>query len=391
MKVTGIIAEYNPFHKGHNYQIESIKNNGTDYVVVIMSGDFVQRGEPAILDKYTRTRMALNCGADLVIELPTVYALEYSSIFASGAVNILDKMGIIDNLSFGIEKEAFNTLECFAEFFKKDNWVFENSLKNNLKSGLSYPLARSKALLDYFPSDQVDILVGSNTILALDYIIALSNIKSNIIATPIIRNGKNYNDTTITSTEFSSASAIRKAFSDISQIDIAKSQLPSSNLELFNEAKIILPNDFSSLLHYKLMSEDDFTCYLNVKEGLSCRINNHKNTFSDIDQFSHILKTKNITYSSIKRLLMHILLNIKEKNIKAHDYIRILGFKKEASALLSEMKQKASLPIITKLADADINDKLKTDIMAANIYEALISDKYNTEFVNEYSKQIVIV
>jgi len=391
MKVTGIIAEYNPFHNGHKYQFEKIRQAGTDYIVVIMSGDFVQRGEPAIVDKYTRTKMALNNGADLVIELPTVYALENASIFAAGAVNILEKSGIVNELSFGIEKEGLDELNSFVSFLKADNKEFNQNIKANIKSGLNYPQARSNALLKYFNKNQVDKLEGSNTILGLEYILALSRLDSNMKISAIERNGNNYNDTSICSEKMSSASAIRKALVNNCDDISLSNQLPGDNFSLLSEANKIYPNDISSLLHYKLISEEDFTRYLNVKDSFSARINSFKNDFKSFDDFSLKLKSKNITYTSVRRLLMHVLLGLENDSLLADDYIRILGFKKEASPLLNELKNRASIPVINKLADAKLNDKLQADIKSANIYEALISDKYDTKFTNEYSKQIVIM
>lgn len=391
MKVTGIIAEYNPFHNGHKYQFEKIRQAGTDYIVVIMSGDFVQRGEPAIVDKYTRTKMALNNGADLVIELPTVYALENASIFAAGAVNILEKSGIVNELSFGIEKEGLDELNSFVSFLKADNKEFNQNIKANIKSGLNYPQAKSKALLKYFNKNQVDKLEGSNTILGLEYILALSRLDSNMKISAIERNGNNYNDTSICKEKMSSASAIRKALVNNCDDISLSNQLPGDNFSLLSEANKIYPNDISSLLHYKLISEEDFTRYLNIKDSFSARINSFKNDFKSFDDFSLKLKSKNITYTSVRRLLMHVLLGLENDSLLADDYIRILGFKKEASPLLNELKNRASIPVINKLADAKLNDKLQADIKSANIYEALISDKYDTKFTNEYSKQIVIM
>lgn len=440
MKVTGIIAEYNPFHNGHKYHLEqSLALTGADYCIVVMSGDFMQRGTPAILDKYTRARMALLNGADLVLELPLFYATGSAEFFAAGATALLDKLGVVDALCFGSEHGQLPLLTKTAEVLATEPEAYRSTLQAGLRQGLSFPQARSLALQSCLPdSDYEEIITSPNNILGIEYIKALFKRNSSITPYTIKRQGAGYhapelsvgtsmpelcvskrkagstgqpshafepgNHTSGTETyAHASATAIR---SHIHALDSIKDYVPASVYELLTANKKNLPltsDDFSLLLRYKLISEADqgFTDYLDVTPDLSDKIVKNLNQFQDYEQFCALLKSKDMTYSRISRSLLHILLNITNQKMASfiqEDYIsyaRILGFRKSSSELLKAIKQNTMIPIISKLADtpsllpATALTMLKEDINSAHLYDSVACNKFHTPFINEYQKQII--
>ena len=210
MKITGIIAEYNPFHNGHLYQIEQVKKNGADYVVIVMSGNFLQRGTPAILDKWSRTQMALSCGADLIIELPAVLATASAQYFARGGVSILDKLGCIDTISFGCESDDISMIQTLSSYLSDEPDNYKEKLQHYLRDGNSFPKARALALSDCLSAKTVAFASSPNNILALEYCIALLERNSSMNILPIKREGSGYHDTFLSKDTFASATAIRE-------------------------------------------------------------------------------------------------------------------------------------------------------------------------------------
>lgn len=392
MTISGIICEYNPFHNGHKFQIEKARKDGADYIVAIMSGNFTQRGEATIVDKYVRTEMALKNGIDLVIELPVIFATGDAGIFARGGVEILNSLGVIDNLCFGTEEGSIDFCHKLVSFFKEPPKAYTKELNTLLKSGFNFPTARSIALQPYFSEIQLAMLKGSNMILGIEYCQALQELNSKITPFPIERKGANYNDTNIDSSGFSSASAIRNLLSNNTICaEALLKNMPQNCVEILQKSPFVFPKDFSYVLHHKLIINDDFCKYLDITEAFSKRISLNKYSYSDYDSFCQLLKSKNITHASVQRLLSHILLELSNNTPRNINYARILGFKKGSLELLSLIKKHSKIPLVTKLADFPDNDCLKADIISSHIYEALKSDKYNLEFQNEYSRQLVIV
>ncbi|WP_455718849.1 tRNA(Met) cytidine acetate ligase, partial [Anaerosporobacter sp.] len=216
MQVVGLITEYNPFHNGHAYHIQKAKEiTNADYVIVIMSGNYVQRGTPAIIDKYSRTLMALNNGADIVIELPVIYATASAETFAAGAIRILHDLGIVNSICFGSECGDLTLLSSIAKALCIESEEFRDTLLKYLRQGLSYPMARKHALLNTielsnYTNQQIEqVIESSNNILGVEYLKALYRLSSNIVPYTILREGSGYNDLTLDTT-FSSASALRK-------------------------------------------------------------------------------------------------------------------------------------------------------------------------------------
>ncbi|WNV56884.1 nucleotidyltransferase family protein [Oscillospiraceae bacterium NTUH-002-81] len=292
MNVTGVIAEYNPFHNGHRHHLsESREKTGADYVIAVMSGDFVQRGTPAILNKYERTRMALSCGADLVLELPAAYATASAEHFALGGVALLDSLGAMDALAFGAEvpvseKETANPEDCIVnaapvphpvpgkrndillEMFQRaadclleEPPVFQEALRQSLKEGLSFPKARMQALqktLASFPAaSAAEVLSSPNNILGLEYVKALKACKSSITPCIIPRSGSGYHDTGLSPDQFASATGIRAAIARQLPTEQLKTAVPDAVLSILkeNEGKSfpVEENDFSALLRYRLL------------------------------------------------------------------------------------------------------------------------------------------
>lgn len=442
MKTAAIIAEYNPFHNGHKYQIEETRRlTGADFILVLMSGDFVQRGAPAIFNKYLRTRMALLGGADVVLELPSLYALSSAEFFAGGGVSLLNALGVVDCLSFGSECGDIRLLENAAQFLLTEPESYRLLLSSFLKQGMSFPAARGKALLrsardTFLPGENPEAFLSSpNNILALEYCKALLALHSSIRPVTVKRTGSGYHDTALSDdgSLYDSASAIRYAIEhanaaqlrnasqlqDATQLRNAAqlqdalqlqgtSQLQDA-LQLQDDVQFLSADDFSSLLHYNLLTQcqNGFAQYLDCGSELSARIIRYLPDFTDFTGFCALLKSKNLTFTRISRALIHILLYmttpeeylqpVKDRKLPV-PYARLLGFRRESAKLLSSIKKHSDIPLISKPADAGniLSESglamLKQDMLAANIYESVFSQKYQKKLpVNEYRQSPVIL
>lgn len=427
MKIVGLITEYNPFHNGHQYHIEKAKEvTGADTAIVIMSGDYVQRGTPAIMPKYIRAEMALKCGAGAVFELPVCYATGSAEFFAMGAVSFLDGLGIVDSICFGSESGDLERLQNLADILYEEPTEYRNLLQENLKKGMSFPSARQEALSVYTKNPECAALLDDpNNILSIEYLKALKRLSSNIKPYTIKRQGSNYHNAEL-APNYSSATAIRSLlaysssaigthpgatfenthFSNIlSQLE---DQVPACCLELlkdYHRVKYpVYQNDFSLLMKYKLLnkSAEDLVNYMDVSVDLANRISNQLNNFFNYKQFCELLKTKETTYTRINRALLHIMLGIKKSTVEeyvkggCHYYARLLGFRRDREKILSSVVKNGRLPLLTSLYDTDaipeIGQKmLYHDILASNLYKSVITDKFKTVFENEYKQTIIKV
>ncbi len=356
MKITAVIAEYNPFHFGHKYQLETIKKD-SDAVVVIMSGPFVQRGEAAITDKWTRAMAALLSGADLVLELPVIYALNTAQKFAFGAVDILNRMNIINELSFGSECGDITALSHTAEILDNEPTEISEKIKKLVSNGLSYPVAREKAFEGLIPEG---ILSEPNNILAIEYIRALNKLNSTIRPVTLQRVGAGYHDTK--TTEFASASGIRervfgnKDFSDL---------MPYPDFDIYKTEAL----DTALTAKLRLMTPEELSCINGVSEGLENRILTAAIENSTINDIANAVKTKRYTMTRIKRILISSLLGLTSELCENRaEYIRVLGMTSAGSEILRRVKQNSELDIITKVADYKSNDVFAADIKAQNIF-----------------------
>ena len=412
MKICGIIAEYNPFHNGHKYHIEQSMNlSGADYNIVVMSGNFVQRGAPALMDKHTRTNAVLLNGADLVIELPVYYATGSAEYFSNGAVSLLDQLGVVTHLCFGSECGHLSLLQEIASIYANEPEAFKESLQRKLKLGHSFPVARAAALIEVCPhlSASLSVLSSPNNILGIEYIKSLIRRNSSIQPLTITRSGSGYHDRELTN-PLSSATAIRQALGNKISLKRLSDQLPPEALSVYQEysdrSAFLYPDDLSSLLHYKLLScrAEGYTSYMDVSEDLSDRIAKNLYKFKTFSQFCDLLKTKELTHSRISRSLLHILLDIRKNDVDPYvqnldytPYARILGFRRQAAPLLHELGTHTQIPLVSKLADAyKVLDEpslsmLKREITASDIYNSVRSGKSKSEMTNEYSTPIVIL
>lgn len=412
MKVVGLITEYNPFHNGHEYHIQKAREiTGADYVIAVMSGNYVQRGEPAILDKYTRTKMALLCKADLVLELPVCFATGSAEYFAYGAVSLLDSLGVVNSICFGSEHGEIEPFLQLGKILAEEPESYKEILKSALKTGCSFPLARKEALLTYIkqaglrsaiPDPEV-FLASPNNILGLEYCKAMIKRNSPLIPVTISREGNAYHEEALEGS-FLSAAAIRKVLKSNDSVNALNLKMPLRVYELLlNSLGIhgpITENDFSLLLKYKLMEEncESLTRFFDVSPELARRIYNNLKDFKDFSSFIELLKTKELTYSRISRALLHILLNIETKDVLPSALFgRILGFLKSSSPLIREIKERGKIPLLTKIADAkhilspDALAAFEKDVWCSNLYETVAADKFNRHFTHEMEQNIQIL
>lgn len=427
MKITGLITEYNPFHNGHLYHMQKARElTKADAVIAVMSGNYVQRGAPAIMPKHLRAEVALEAGIPLVIELPVCYACGSAEYFAAGAVSILEGLGCIDALCFGSECGDLNVLRQIAEILCGEPEEYRSLLKEELKKGHAYPKARQNAICAYTGREDMDVILSEpNNILGIEYIKAAKKMKSNMGIYTIKRKVSGYHDEELAE-NYSSASAIRKLLwhasnsvhmdadllydepplSDV--LTRLEGQVPPACIRFLEEAHRtrypVYANDFSLLLKYKLSGEtkESLTSYADVSEELANRILNRLNDYITFDQFCDLLKTREVTYSRLCRALLHILLDIRKEDMERYAvegycrYAHILGFRKDGAALLKYIKKYTRIPLITKLTQtgplsASALHMLESDAAASNLYESVITDKFKLPFIHEYQQKVVIV
>lgn len=378
MNVVGIIAEYNPFHEGHAYQIQKAKEQcGAEFAVVVMNGDFVQRGEPAIFDKYTRTKEALLGGADLIFELPVRFGLSSAGDFAMGGVLALNALPFVTHLCFGTETGDLTPLLQAASFLCDEPDSYRTRVKHFVKQGILYPKARSLALAaeSGLPTETWD---SPNNILGLEYCVALQKLHSKIKPFTIRREGQGYHDNdTPALSDFPSATFLRKQIRKAGE---------KENLSL---------SDFSSLIGYSLLTAKDLCRIKDITPDLSDRIRNELPKYREINEFVKTIKNPSLTTGRIKRSFFQCLFDI-EKEEPVMPYLRVLGMKKEASSLLSQ-KENASCQILTKLAfdvpkmDDTAKKLFAKDLLASDLYRQVFCHKYNQTLPNEYQHSPIVL
>lgn len=427
MKIVGLITEYNPFHNGHLYHIQEAKRvTGADTVIVVMSGDYVQRGTPAVMPKRLRAEMALKCGASAVIELPVCYATGSAEYFAVGAVSLLNSLGVVDSLCFGSECSDLEALSLVADILCREPQAYRDCLKKALKKGSTFPAARHSAILEYTRNaGYAAVLTEPNNILGIEYLKALKRLKSPIKPYTIQRKGAHYHDRQLSPDHYSSASAIRsllaysgsairteqagRTFEDTpfsSILNELEDQVPSSCLELLEDYhRVQYPvyqNDFSILLKYKLLNKNPGSLlrYQDVSEELANRICARLNDFFNYNQFAELLKTRETTQTRINRALLHIMLGLKKNDMEEytaggyHYYARLLGYRRDRAKLINLIAKESPLPLLARLSDdtelSSAGQKmLRHDILASNLYNSVVTDKFRTPFQNEYKQAML--
>lgn len=453
MNVIGIIAEYNPFHNGHAYQIAHVKKNlHADYIVVAASGDYVQRGEPALLDKYTRARMALSSGADLVLELPVLWSTASAELFADAGISLFEKTGCVNGICFGAESGDLALLRRIADVLADEPAALKASLKHNLKSGSTFPKAREAALLSYFAGSAgqdgalpvstetlSSLLASPNNILALEYLKALRRRASSITPYLLKREGAAYHETSIRSGASevpASASAIRHTLfadaagacgnsadraSEDSADGILRHAMPQEALAILQDYRADFPllcaDDFSGILGYLLLSSSASQLARTADSSLEFanRMRNQLPYYTSFSSFASRLKSKEMTLTRINRILLHSILGITSSDYACGNaldkipYLRILGFRKSAAPLLAALKVSAAVPLITrpsqapKLLSPDAMRVFEHDVFAGNLYLQMRNQKGGTPLraarmqehdvppASEYQRQIVIL
>lgn len=403
MKVSGIISEYNPFHLGHKYQIDTLKNEIDTSVIAIMSGDFVQRGECAILDKYTRAKIAINNGIDLVIELPFFYSLQSAENFAKGGISILNKLNIVDYLCFGFECDKKEDIVKIANFQLLYRDEIEEILNYEMKLGNSYAVAYKNACVEinskYKSLELQDDFFISNNILSIEYVKNLILSNSKITPFPIKRKGKNYNDDNYRSNDQLSASAIRKAIYENNIEKIEKFIDKNTFIELNNSLKnITLPNEkiILEILKYNiLLNQINPENIVNYENGILNLIKKNIHSVNSIEKLAEKIQSKRYKKVRIKRFIYNYLLNInkeiKEIYSKDIEYITVLGFNRKGQELLKEIKNKTNLEIITtnkstqNLSDFQKN-KFEIEQKSRKFYKLFTNNKNKTEFISFLQK-----
>ncbi|PHS32044.1 MAG: hypothetical protein COA82_09535 [Alkaliphilus sp.] len=418
MRILGLVTEYNPFHNGHLHHLqESIRVTGATHSVAVMSGNFLQRGEPAMLHKWARAEMAVASGVDLVVELPTVYACSSAEIFSFGSVSLLNKMGIVDAICFGSEEGNLEYMNEIANVLVKSPYFFNVKIKEYLKTGLPFVVSRSKALLDYFKAQNSfndseikhveQLLQSPNNILSIEYLKAIVKLNSHMIPYTILRKKSDYHSKTITS-DICSATAIREHLKIKKKLHDLKNVMPSKSFAILEEniRKQIGPvfsQDFENIILsiFRRESSDSLKHFFDVSEGLNNKIFQCASNTNDLYNFYDCVKSKRYTLTRIQRIAMHVLLNIKENDITSTknitpQYLRILAFNSKGREILKACKKTSDMPIINKLANyvpqnEVARNMLNIDLRATNIYRLYITNKSVKESNLEFTKSPIYV
>lgn len=399
MNVAGIVAEYNPFHNGHQYQLfETKKLCKADYIVAVMSGHFLQRGEPALFNKWARAKMAVCGGVDLVIELPTAFSVRSASNFANGAVTILDALGVVTHLCFGTESGETEHLWPLARLMSDEPEEYRLLLNKYLDKGISYPSAQSKALTAFLGRDLSgknvsELLSTPNNILGIEYLKSLIKLNSRIKPVTVKRISAGYHDAAIpdntSSFGIASATGIRNELFSTRQLSEKISYVMPKNTTKIIEREIsagqgpVFIQDTAKILFYLLrnISKEHLEKLCDVSEGLENRLLAKAASANSIETLLSELKTKRYTWTRLQRILSYILLNYSAEMARHFDlsgplYIRILGMSNNGRKLLKTIKKEARLPVITRTAPV-IKDgglpaeMLSLDIKATDIYTLL--------------------
>lgn len=419
MNITGIIAEYNPFHNGHAFHISCARNEtDADCIIAVMSGNFVQRGAPALADKFTRARMALAAGADLVVELPPLWSCASAEYFAGAGVSLLEQLGCVRFLCYGCETPDSGLSARINGILSSEPPQYRRLLNNALKQGCCYAAAREKAVMELLPeSDRADaaaVLKNPNNILALEYQKAIAAISSSMKTHPVLRKDQGYHSDSL-SDHFASASAIRRFLCKQPDLSGQKSLIgqtlsrviPDAAFQLLwnyqSQYPFLYEDDCSQMLHYCLLknADDGFSDYADCTPDFSNKLCRSISDYTRFSDFCALLKTKNMAYTRISRILVHILLDIRHddyaywRSRSFVPYARILGFRKESGAL-GYIKKHASIPLLTRAADAkkilskDALVFFQKHLFADSVYRALVAGKGGQAVKNEFQQQIAV-
>ncbi|MFL0249892.1 nucleotidyltransferase [Clostridium neuense] len=398
MNITGIVAEYNPLHKGHIYHLlETKKICSSDGIVCVMSGNFVQRGEPALIDKWSRAKSAILSGIDLVIELPCIYSLSSAEFFAYGAVSLLNSIGIVNSICFGSESGNIESIQLIADILNNEPEEYKDYLKQSLSKGLSFPKARMEAIKEFisknsnFFLEESDIKY-SNNILGIEYCKSLKKLNSKIKPYTVKRRGSLYTDAKLS--EYPSATSIRNSLKESKNAYLLKDLLPEPSLNLIksNINNITFKDAMFNFLKYKIFTNKNTLKNLpDVSEGLENKIYDALANCSTLDEALVYMKSKRYAYTRLTRILTQYYIGFDCYNTDylrklPCPYARILGFNERGKEMLRLMKSNSKIPMVSKINKIE-NEILKLDIQSTKAY-SLINTSVN--YLDDYRKKPVI-
>lgn len=398
MKSVGIVVEYNPFHNGHAYHVsEAKKASEAEVVVAVMSGYFLQRGEPALASKWARTKMALAGGVDIVIELPYVFATQKAEIFASGAISILDDLNV-DSICFGSEEGKIESFLELLDFYREHEDELNHLIKQEVKKGVSYPKAASNAF-QYIKKDDLLDLSLPNNILGFHYVKALQDRRSGIKPLTIARTKAGYHDPMPNDKTIASATSIRNQWMETKNLQTVQSFVPDTTYRILNEeyktnGKLIQWEELFHLLKYKLLTTppDELQAIYEIEEGIEFRLADKIKQAQSFQQFIELVKTKRFTWTRLQRMCTHILTNAKKTELqRAHEsktasYIRLLGMTEKGKEFLNRRKKSLNLPLISNYSK-EHQQLLKHDEAAAHAYAMAFPSPIREQFIQmEYTQ-----
>lgn len=381
MRVIGIIAEYNPLHNGHIYHLERARAlSGADYCIVVLSGNFVQRGEAACTDKFSRAEWALRAGADLVLEMPSVYAVAPAERFAAGGVRTLNATGVVNDLAFGCEAPDLQTLYQISDIIATEPPALQEAIKKHLALGKSYPRARFDALSEYgVPKSMLAAIAQPNNILAVEYLNAIRQYAPTIEPLPIERVGTGYHSEDIVG-DFASATAIRKAIVEGRSEILATMPNFVGGALLYDDQFIIPQEALSDVMLYAMrrMSVSDLAAIPDVIEGFENVLYRSVRSARTLSEFYELIKTKRYTLARCKRIVACALLGITSDQVRKltqsreGSYLKVLGFQKKARPLISEIAKRRTAPLILRNSDLDdcpafVRQNVETDLLSTDI------------------------
>lgn len=379
MNAVGIVVEYNPFHNGHAYHLQKTKEiSEADVVIAVMSGPFLQRGEPALLPKWTRAKMALLAGVDLVLELPYPFATQKADVFARGAVALLGAIGC-KKICFGSESGTIENFLSTLSFLEKNDELYQKKIKSFIEEGVSYPTAASSAFLALEPPMEIIDLSKPNNILGFQYVKAIFDLKLPMEPLTISRTTADYHDQHFSSESIASATSIRKAiFSPESRFEEILPYVPKTTADLLFEhqekfGKFFRWEDYWPLLKFRILhaTPEELSRIYEVEEGLENRIGRAALQSESFQEFMTRVKTKRYTWTRLQRMCTHILTNTTsaemEIRMTSPAYLRLLGMTKAGRRYLNQWKSEGALPLVSKLSSYKSAD-IEQDIRAARIY-----------------------
>lgn len=411
MSTVAIVSEYNPFHNGHKYHLEqALELSGADNSIAIMSGNFLQRGIPALTNKYHRAYMSAAAGVDMIFELPFVYATASARDFATASVTMMNKLSVIDYMAFGAETDDIDALYLIANLISDEPEEIGRQIKMLHSSGMSYPASRQEAYKRYLNNDKLtDMISSPNNILATEYLAALIKTQSKIKPIVVKRNSSGYNSTSIDSS-ICSATAIRQQFvenMDSTMIPdkietVVPKQVFSSMSKEYHASYPVFEDDVSSALSYSRIIDGSDAEYVDMDTDLINRMNK-TNLQTSFSKLAAALKTKNITLSHINRGLLHYILRLtpeKYTSFKENGYVyyaKLLSLRREASHILKNINKNSDIPVINKTADgiklldSTGYEMFTYDCMATSLYNQFVYEKYGTILPNDYTQTISII